>query len=581
MSRRWRRLLPWAAISTAVAVTITTAAVGGSAPVDATQSMSSSSAGSTLVLDVPSVPTNLNPHTVAGDTAETAAVADAIWPQCYQVAPGLAVTIDSQLLDSAEVVSVDPQTVVYRINPKAVWSDGTPIRAADFVYLWRKEIGAATAGPDTGSNASVASDLGYRDIASVTPGAGGTTVTVVFRTPYADWADLFDGLVPPQVATSAGWSTGFGRSASLPLVSGGPWEVTAWIPGQRLELSPNPRWWGPKPLLGHIVLRAVGSTAAMAGDLAAGRAQAIQPASFDLGTLDAVSSLVTGRSSAAIGTDMLQLAFNTSRAPVDQVAVRQGLAHLVDRSVLVHSLIQRLDPLVGTDGDFLAPNVEKGYVDNGRAYLAPEPTVAQRLLASAGVTQNAVGADMLGGQPLHLTLTWAAGDPWSALVGPQVAADLEAAGVSVTTEPVAAGTLAGTLTPGGAWDLAIVSVPATPWPSQLAPAYSPVFGARGVNGVTDWSGFDDPTLDNLFAQASAQLAADSSRALYQQIDQLLWTELPALPLFAEPVVAAWSSHFAGIDPDYGGDGLLWESQNLYVVHPVPHAQAGRAAQSVR
>jgi len=42
-------------------------------------------------------------------------------------------------------VSLAPQKVVYTINPKAVWSDGTPITAADFIYAWQQQRGTGSA----------------------------------------------------------------------------------------------------------------------------------------------------------------------------------------------------------------------------------------------------------------------------------------------------------------------------------------------------------------------------------------------------------------------------------------------------
>ena len=41
------------------------------------------------------------------------------------------------LLAAAPTLSTSPkQVVTYKINPKAVWSDGTPITSADFKYTW-------------------------------------------------------------------------------------------------------------------------------------------------------------------------------------------------------------------------------------------------------------------------------------------------------------------------------------------------------------------------------------------------------------------------------------------------------------
>ncbi len=57
------------------------------------------------------------------------------------------------------------------VNPKAVWSDGVPVTADDFIYAWQSQRGD---GVDVdGQPDQVASTLGYRDVASVTGSHGG------------------------------------------------------------------------------------------------------------------------------------------------------------------------------------------------------------------------------------------------------------------------------------------------------------------------------------------------------------------------------------------------------------------------
>ena len=73
----------------------------------------------------------------------------------------------------------------------------------------------------------------------------------------------------------------------------------------------------------------------------------------------------------------------------------------------------------------------------------------------------------------------------------------------------------------------------------------------------DWSGFDDPKVDTLFAQAVQDLAPPSAQLIYQQIDKALWTAMPTLPLFAEPTMLVWSSSLSGVGDDPGGLGPLW------------------------
>jgi peptide/nickel transport system substrate-binding protein len=91
------------------------------------------------------------------------------------------------------------------INPHAVWSDGVPVSADDFIYAWKSQKGD---GADIdGQPDQVASTLGYRDVASVVPSHGGKTVTVTFSTPYTDWRDMFDHMVPAHIARRVGWNT--------------------------------------------------------------------------------------------------------------------------------------------------------------------------------------------------------------------------------------------------------------------------------------------------------------------------------------------------------------------------------------
>ena len=90
--------------------------------------------------------------------------------------------VNTDLLVSVEATSTSPLTIQYVINPKAVWSDGVPVTADDFIYAWQSQRGD---GIDVdGQPDQVASTLGYRDVASVTGSHDGRTVTVVFATPY-------------------------------------------------------------------------------------------------------------------------------------------------------------------------------------------------------------------------------------------------------------------------------------------------------------------------------------------------------------------------------------------------------------
>ena len=520
--------------------------------------------GGTATVAVPSVPTVLNPHTVAGDDAVTNAVAQLVWPQVFHASSG-ATPVSAPLVDSAEVVNLSPQTVVYQIDPKAQWSDGTPVDAQDFVYSWLSQNGA---GHDVnGAADSVASTYGYDDIASVVGSNGGKTVTVVFQTPYGDWESLFDSLLPAHLAERVGWNDGFSRFDPSVLVSGGPWMVSAWRPGQSMTLVRNPHWWGPAPRLDKIVLTAMSSSTAIAGALRSGQVQVAAPPAFDGAFEAAVSSSPVLESSMQLGTTMLQLVFNTRHPPLDDGLVRQGIAHAIDRAQLVTRLVQPLDPLAWEDNNHLFANVQAPYADDAGAYTQPDPATAARDLSAAGLVPSAAGPWTFHGTPVQLRLAWATDDPWSASAGPAIAAQLVAAGFEVASDPVPAASLTGSVLPGGDFDLALVPVQASAYPSHLAGVFGAGAGSTG-GADANWSGFDDPKIDALFVQASQQLGASQEAQYYRQVDTALWTAMPTLPLFAEPTVVAWSASLSGVKALPGSLGPLWSAGSWAELAPL-------------
>jgi glutathione transport system substrate-binding protein len=522
--------------------------------------------GGTAEVDVSAVPTTLNPHTTAGDDAATLQAAAAVWPQVFSVGPKVAPHLNTDLVQSAEVVNLDPQTIVYQINPRAVWSDGVPITVDDFTYAWAMQRGGAVDGD--GAPASVASTAGYRDIASVTGSNAGKTVTVVFQHPYADWPSLFSDLLPGHIAQRVGWNHGFDRFDSSVFVSGGPWILTSWVPGVRLTLARNPKWWGAAPHLDGVVVKVQPTAGATAADLVAGRAQVGGPAAYDSSFLGSVSSSPLLSSQSTLGTTILQLEFNVRQAPFNSAAVRQGIGRSLDRPAIVAAAGQPLDPLVGLDNNHLFANGQTAYADNAAGFHTADPATASQLLTQGGLVATPAATWTLHGTPVSLRVAWASDDPFAAAAGPVVASQLEAAGFAVTSEPLSSTALSVALA-SGSFDLALAPVAASAYPTTMAKYFSTLEGGPGTGVSQDWSGFDDPKVDALFTSASRELAGQSAVALYQQIDQELWQELPTLPLFAEPQVLVSSVSLLGPRPNPGGSGLLWEAATWFYLVPAP------------
>jgi ABC-type transport system substrate-binding protein len=85
--------------------------------------------------------TGFNPNTSKDYNPGVQDVAVTVYPSVFRIQPDFSVRLDQTFMISAELTSHDPQTITYQIRPDATWSDGVPISATDFHYLWENSNG--------------------------------------------------------------------------------------------------------------------------------------------------------------------------------------------------------------------------------------------------------------------------------------------------------------------------------------------------------------------------------------------------------------------------------------------------------
>src|SRR3954451_11514046 len=81
--------------------------------------------------------TSWNINTEEGNTLVAAQALSGVIPQPFKSDPSGQLQLNTDLLISAELTNQNPQTVVYKIKPDAVWSDGVAISADDFILGWK------------------------------------------------------------------------------------------------------------------------------------------------------------------------------------------------------------------------------------------------------------------------------------------------------------------------------------------------------------------------------------------------------------------------------------------------------------
>jgi peptide/nickel transport system substrate-binding protein len=511
-----------------------------------------------------------NPGTPAGAASATPTLLSSVLPSAYVIDSNLVPEVNSDLLSSVEVTSTSPLTIQYVINPSAVWSDGVPVSADDFIYAWQSQRGS---GIDVdGQPDQVASTLGYRDVSSVTPSHGGKTVTVVFATPYTDWRVMFDEMIPAHIAQRVGWNHGFDAFDPAVDLSAGPLMLRSVSSGGTAVLVRNPKWWGTPSILSRVTVNVAANQSTWTGALAGSNQAVAQPSSFSLQSLDAASSLPNTQSYVRPSLNLLQLEFNVTSPVTMRPAARQAIAHAIDRTALLNRTFGPIDPGLVVNQDHLATASQPDYDQSSAAgeYSTPDLTATRLLFKSVGFHQDPAGNYVdATGKPLTIRLAVETGDPWIDSVAAVISSQLRGAGIAVVTVPVdgAAGMVSAAA--ADSYDMALVTRVSSPFQSVTAAWFSDALGPADSGGTQDWSKLSDPQVDQLFIQAAQALNPVSGGSIYAQIDDQLWDQMVALPLFEEPALVANGVQISNVQYNASADGLLWNLPLWTTLKPGP------------
>ena len=206
--------------------------------------------GGTLVLAIAQWPECINPVTSCANASW------AVWSVFVHYLPRLmeldvtntyvasSLLVEAPSVENGGLVTADDGTftLTYRLNPDAVWSDGTPITSTDIWFTWRAALDT------TGTLSTIGVDL-ITDVDHSDP----HTAVMTFSEPYAPWPTLFGGLLPahelgPDTDIADKWNDEI-------TVSGGPWLQAEWNQDQHI-MEPNRSYWDAEriPLVDRVVM---------------------------------------------------------------------------------------------------------------------------------------------------------------------------------------------------------------------------------------------------------------------------------------------------------------------------------------
>ncbi len=457
-------------------------------------------------------------------------------------------------------VSGDGLTYTFTIREDARWSNGDPLRAADFIYGWKRALlpdlaadysallfcieGAEAFFSWRAQRLASFRDGGLtaeqlwrqthehfaRTVGLEAPDQRTLRVTLRQPTAYFDELTAFASYSPVHQATADAYlelspDTGavtmdsdYFRSPDK-LITNGPYRLTEWT-RQRLILEANPHWWDRQHMGNDRVVT----------EVVADPINAL--IRYDRGEVDWYPNLPTALRQAAdlvrSGRDDVHYgpaaatyyyAFNCKPEidgrpnPLADARVRRALSLAVDRRNLVENITRLNQPVART---FVPPGAIPGYEAPVEAGVRFDPEAARQLLAEAG---HADGSGISG-----LTLLY------NAEGGHELPAEAIAngwrqhLGVTVQLESIDRTAFSDRLKNGG------FTIARASWFGDYRDPTTFLDKFRANNGNNDGA-YNNPAYDALMDRAETLLDPAERLAVLREAEALLISELPLIPLY--------------------------------------------------
>jgi peptide/nickel transport system substrate-binding protein len=341
-----------------------------------------------------------------------------------------------------------------------------------------------------------------------------STIEVITKKPWAFLAyDMVSWNIPSPAAIKQ-WGN---KDYPLHAVGTGPFKIAKYVDGQVMELVPFTEYWGEKAKLDKLILFPMPEPAARLAAFQAGQVDwAEVPPPDSIEQLKAAGHNVLLKQY----PHAIYYGFNMTKAPFDNVKVRQAIGYGIDRDGMV-SIIQG----AGKPASNLMYEGNP-WRDTSFAGYKYDVAKAKALLAESGVTL-----------PIKMNVaypTGGSGNMWPGPMDEKFQQDMKAIGVEVSLVPLEWNTIltlnrSGMYTPEYSKYDAYYFSPNTQSPMG---AFGNFLGERlpKNGGCCNPTGYNSKAFDDFIAQAAAEFDPTKSAALLAKADGVLTQDAPIVPV---------------------------------------------------
>jgi peptide/nickel transport system substrate-binding protein len=489
--------------------------------------------GGNLRFAISSFPANFNVLNIDGNTADVGSIVTPTLPGAFITQADGSLKLNTDYFAAAELTKASPQVVTLTINPKAVWSDGTPITWEDL----KAEVDACS-GRD--KRYLIASRAGFERVKSVTRGVDDRQAVITFAQPYAEWRGMFAGGMQPRSMTSTPDAFNKGQ-LDAPGPSAGPFIVSRIDhSAQRIVLTRNPRWWGRKPRLNSITFLVLDSSAVI---------PALQNDAIDAAGVSTLDDMVTAERTPGVvirsapAPTWYHFTFNGAPGSIlSDDKLRLAICRGIDRHSIVNVVQHGLtnDP-VPLDNHIYVVG-QQGYQNNS-APAAYNPDQARRDLDAQGWKLNGAVREKDGKKLVVRDVLF--DSPAARQIALVAQQNLAQIGVKLVLDVKAGNGFFNQYVSVGDFDIVQFGWVGNAFPlSALPQIYT-------SDGEGNFGKIGNASIDAKIDQTLSELDEGAARELANKVDAMIWREGFNLPLFQSPGDIAVRKDLA----NFGAPGL--------------------------
>jgi peptide/nickel transport system substrate-binding protein len=333
---------------------------------------------------------------------------------------------------------------------------------------------------------------------------------------------------------------GAARDEGLHPIGSGPFRFVSQVQDKEVLLDRNPDYWAgaPSPTIAHVRFQVVPDTITAALEMKKGSAD-IESNVLTMDMVHALSDQPNLRVSTGPGARVDYLNVNAQDPALRDPRIRQAIAFAIDRPALIAALWRGHARLANT---LLPPGHWAAASDADLAQYPHNPAHAIQLLDASGLRPDAHGIR------LHLTMKTST-DETTRLEAQAMQAELREIGIALSLRSTEFGTFYSDITKGAFQLYLLRWIGSNEDPDIFHYSYSTeTFPPRGANR----GHYENPRVDALLKSASTATDDVARRNNYLQIQQILATDLPTIPLWYPDNVVIHNARLTHLTLDPGG-----------------------------